>query len=190
MDLVSKLFSWGLRVMLAYGIILTMPASAQSCKYTKQLIAKHVGGDDSQKCESACTGYLRIQPFSNGKRCSQAIEGTEEQEIAIEFSASEPLGGEENALCTSNGAVNWGESDEDEPMPLASWEDCNGHHGSRIAAVDSYTPDLVLKHIYHKAGTYCVSATMFANRRVRGAGACSYDCRLENSIRVRVKPKH
>lgn len=187
MSLVSKSCRWPFAAAVL-GIILSGSAFAQSCKYTVKRTVKQTAGDGNSKCEITCSGAVEIQLPNTGND-KRPIEGVENQEIALEFAATEPLGGEENALCTSNGAVNWGDSDQDEPFPSTEWNDCTGHIGSRIAAQDSYTPELTLKHTYHKAGTYCVSAKMFASRKDRHGAACAYDCTLENSARVKIKPE-
>jgi hypothetical protein len=186
MSLVSKSCRWILAAAVL-GIILPGFTSAQNCKYTVKRIVKQTAGENSSKCQVTCSGVVEIQPANQGNG-KGPIEGVENQEIALSFAATEPLGGEENALCTSKGAVDWGDSDQDEPFPSTDWNDCTGHIGTRIAALDSYTPVLVMKHTYHKAGTYCVSAKMFASRQDRHGAACAYDCTLENSVRVKIKP--
>lgn len=187
MSLVSKSSRWAFAVA-ALGITLSGSASPQSCKYTVERSVKQTAGENNSKCQVTCSGAVEIQSpdTESGKG---RIEGVEHQEITLKFAATDPLGGEENALCTSNGAVNWGDSDEDEPFPATEWNDCTGHIGTRIAALDSYTPELVMKHTYHKAGTYCVSARMFASRKDRHGAACAYECTLENSVRVKIKPE-
>jgi hypothetical protein len=187
MSLESKSYGWALAAAVL-GIILSVSASAQNCKYTVKRTVKQTAGDSNSKCEVTCPGVVEIQ-LPNQQNGKGPIEGIENQEIALNFAATEPLGGEENALCTSNGAVNWGDGDEDEPFPSTEWNDCTGHIGTRIAALDSYTPEVVMKHTYHKAGNYCVSAKMFASRKDRHGAACAYDCTLENSVRVKIKPQ-
>lgn len=187
MSLVSKSWCWALAAPVL-GIILSGFASAQNCKYTVKRTVKQTAGDSNAKCEVTCSGKVEIQ-LPNKATGTGPIEGVENQEIALNFAATEPLGGEQNALCTSNGAVNWGDSDQDEPFPSTEWNDCTGHIGTRIAALDSYTPEVVMKHTYRKAGTYCVSVKMFASRQDRHGAACAYDCTLENSVHVKIKPE-
>jgi len=187
MWLVSKSCGWALAGAVL-GIMLSGPVSAQSCKYTVKRTVKQTAGESNPKCQVTCSGAVKIQLASKGTG-NGPIEGVENREIALNFAANEPLGGEENALCTSNGAVNWGDSDQDEPFPSTDWNDCAGHIGTRIAAVDSYTPEVIMKHTYRKAGTYCVSVKMFAGRQDRHGEACAYDCTLENSVHVKIKPE-
>ena len=187
MSLVSKWCGFALAVIVM-GLITSGSAFAQTCKYTVKRAVKQTAGEGNSKCEVTCSGEVEIQTPDN-ENSKGPIVGIENQELALNFAATEPLGGEDNALCTSNGAVNWGDSDEDEPFPSTEWNDCTGHIGTRIAALDSYRPELVMKHTYHKAGNYCVSAKMFASRKDRHGAACAYDCTLENSIRVKIKPQ-
>ena len=184
---VSKLCAWALAAAVL-GITLPGSVSAQSCKYTVKRTVKQTAGESNPKCQITCSGAVKIQLASKGTG-NGPIVGVENREITLNFAATEPLGGEENALCNSNGAVNWGDSDQDEPFPSTDWNDCTGHIGTRIAALDSYTPEVDMKHTYRKAGTYCVSVKMFANRQDRHGAACAYDCTLENSVRVKVKPE-
>jgi len=186
MSVPTRSWEWTL-TLVALGILWSGSASAQNCKYTVKRTIKQTAGDNHSKCETTCSGAVEIQ-IANNESGKGPIEGVEDQELALKFAATEPLGGEENALCTSNGAVNWGDSDEDEAFPSTEWNDCTGHIGTRIAALDSYTPELIMKHTYHKAGNYCVSAKMFASRKDRHGAACAYDCTLENYIRVKIKP--
>jgi hypothetical protein len=185
MSVVSKLCHCALAAV-ALGIMLGGSASAQSCKYTVKRTIKQTAGEGDSKCEVTCPGSIEIQVPEKAS-VKGTIGGVENNEIALNFAATDPLGGEENALCTSNGAVNWGDSDEDEPFPSTEWNDCTGHIGTRIAALDSYRPEVVMKHTYEKAGTYCVSAKMFASRKDRHGAACAYDCTLENSAKLKVK---
>ena len=185
MSLVSRSCRWALAAAVL-GSLWSGSVSAQECKYTVKRTVKQTAGDGNSKCQVTCSGAVEIQLPNKGNK--GPIEGVENEEIALNFAATEPLGGEENALCTSNGSVNWGDSDEDEPFPSTEWNDCTGHIGTRIAALDSYTPEVVMKHTYHKAGNYCVSAKMFASRKDRHGAACAYDCTLGNSIRVKIKP--
>lgn len=187
MSLVSKSSGWAVAVAVV-GLVLSGSLSAQNCKYTVKKTVKQTAGENNSKCAVTCSGEVEIQLPENAN-VKGPIEGVENQEIALRFAATEPLGGEENALCTSNGVVNWGDSDQDEPFPSTEWNDCTGRIGTRIAALDSYTPELVMKHSYHKPGTYCVSARMFASRKDRHGAACAYDCTLENSVRVKIKPQ-
>lgn len=187
MSLVSKSCRWAFAAAVL-GVLLSGAASAQSCKYTVERTVKQTAGQGNSKCEITCSGAVEIQ-LPKEEDAKGPIEGIENQEIALKFAATEPLGGEENALCASNGVVNWGDNEQGEPFPSTEWNDCTGHIGTRIAALDSYTPELIMKHTYHKAGTYCVSAKMFASRKDRHGAACAYDCTLENSVRVKIKPE-
>jgi hypothetical protein len=187
MSLVSKSSQWAFAVAVL-GIILSGSASPQSCKYTVKRTVKQTAGENDSKCQVTCSGVVEIQ-LPNQENGKGIIEGAEHQEIALKFAATDPLGGEDNALCGSNGDVNWGDGDEDEPFPSTEWNDCTGHIGTRIAALDSYTPEVVMKHTYAKAGSYCVSAKMFASRKDRHGADCAYECTLENSVRVEIKPE-
>jgi hypothetical protein len=117
------------------------------------------------------------------------VVGLVGEELTLEFAAHGPEGGDDvNLLCGSKGFVNWGDGSDDEPFPSMSWLDCEGKPGSRIGAIDSYTPDLYVKHTYSKPGIYCVSATTFYSSKVRDK-ACSFGCTQQGYLHVKIDAK-
>jgi hypothetical protein len=184
-------------ILSAFGLSQnSSPAPADSCKYTKPLTVTKENGDSGVSCEHNCKGSLRIAwptleqtPVVGGKKHGIAIEGTVGQELVLEFADARPTGGDEaNALCSSDGAVNWGDSSDDEAFPNVPWDGCPGHPNSRIDSQESFALDKIMKHTYKKPGNYCISATAHANFKAREGKACSYDCTQQGFVHVNIKP--
>jgi hypothetical protein len=108
------------------------------------------------------------------------------EEVTFTFTTPTGLGGP-NQVCSSAGTVNWGDSPENEPMRSADLKDCDGKPSYKIAGDSAI--NVTMKHVFAKEGTYCVSASTFANSKFDdNRTSCSYNCVLQSDVRVTVKP--
>src|SRR5208282_585861 len=120
MSIVSKAFSWIVRLLMTSLIVVSMsssswaqksgasskassvPPSTEGCKYTKPLTGKQVSGNPALKCARSCTGSVRISQLGmekssspSGKLHSPDAVGVVGEELALEFAADGPRGGDD-----------------------------------------------------------------------------------------------
>ena len=127
-------------------------------------------------CETNCAQSLNISG-------PDPISANVDQTISVTFFTNRALGGP-NTLCTSTGAVNWGDGPTNEDMPTGHTQDC-GSDQPKIAGMNP--PSVTMTHKYSKPGRYCLSAIMSGSHKYEGDGTCSYDCTLRADKIVTVR---